>query len=272
MSCDVEVANAEREVDRIDVFERCRKKWQMRQANASASAARARADHWTGREAQRVVQAAEPISLKIDRDVLIAERLERAHEVIAHIRLERARHFVTRDLEPRDRVVMAHAKDAEPERPHDVFGLLDHPQLRLPSLHPVRDSRRQARRCRHVPRRQSGLARQQPDFVFRQIGLVERAAHAVFARRLTPGPIVAAIVGVVAVDDARQSRARAPAAVRRAIELVFAVVAAVRGIGAVLRPFELAQSRMISCAMRKLRRHAQRQLRGAFRDSSRCRR
>ena len=77
-------------------------------------------------------------------------------------------------------------------------------------------------------------ARQLADLVLRQPDLVERAADAELARRLPPGPVVAAIVGVAAVDDRRECRARAPIAVEVRVELVLAVVAAVRGVGAVL--------------------------------------
>ena len=69
---------------------------------------------------------------------------------------------------------------------------------------------------------------------FREIDLVERAAHAELARRLAPGPVVAAIVRVVAVDDDRMAVGGDPREVR--VEFVLAEVAAVRGIGAVLLP------------------------------------
>ena len=81
-------------------------------------------------------------------------------------------------------------------------------------------------------------ARQLADLVLGQVDFVERAADAELARRLPARPVVAAIVGVVAVDDDRAALARNARQVR--VELVLAVVAAVRRVGAVLGPFELA--------------------------------
>ena len=63
--------------------------------------------------------------------------------------------------------------------------------------------------------------------------VIERAAHAEFARRLAPGPVVAAVVGVRAVDDGRDAALRGDARQRR-VQLVLAVVTAVHGVRAVL--------------------------------------
>src|SRR5262249_49781330 len=114
---------------------------------------------------------------------------------------------------------------------------LDRAQLLVGHFGVVRNAGRQARGRRLVPRRQAGAARQLADFVLQQIDFVERAAHAELARRLTTGPVVAAVVGVVAVDDDRAARARQTGEVR--VQLVLAVVAAIRRIGTVLRPLEL---------------------------------
>mgnify|MGYP003694443697 CR=1 FL=1 len=73
---------------------------------------------------------------------------------------------------------------------------------------------------------------------FAQIHFVERAADAELARRLAPGPIVAAVVGVVAVDDDGAATGGDARQVR--VELVLAVVAAVRRVRAALRALELA--------------------------------
>ena len=48
MACDVEVANAESEVDRIDVFESLRKKWRMRQEERERQRREGTAAHRTG--------------------------------------------------------------------------------------------------------------------------------------------------------------------------------------------------------------------------------
>ena len=70
-------------------------------------------------------------------------------------------------------------------------------------------------------------------------GFVERTAHAELARGLAAGPVVAAIVGVAAVGDHRNpALARDRRELR--VQLVLAVIAAVRGIGAVLGPLQLA--------------------------------
>src|SRR5262249_55400711 len=67
---------------------------------------------------------------------------------------------------------------------------------------------------------------------------VERTADAELTRRLPSGPVVAAIVRVVAVDDNRVARTGERRQMR--VQLVLAVVAAVRRVGAVLGAIELA--------------------------------
>ena len=58
------------------------------------------------------------------------------------------------------------------------------------------------------------------------------------ARRLTTGPVVATVVGVVPVHDARES-ARAGERCEVRVQLGLAVIAAVRGIRPVIRVLEL---------------------------------
>src|SRR5262249_33943069 len=70
-----------------------------------------------------------------------------------------------------------------------------------------------------------------------EVHFVERAPHAEFTRRLPTWPIIAAIVGVVAVDDdgiAVRGDAR-----EMGVQLVLAVVAAVGRTGAILGSLEL---------------------------------
>ena len=96
---------------------------------------------------------------------------------------------------------MPHAAHAEPQRAQRLLGPLDRPQLLVGDFVMIRNARGQARGRRLVPGRQAGDARQLADLVLGQVDFVERAAHAELARRLPARPIVAAIVGVVAVDD-----------------------------------------------------------------------
>jgi hypothetical protein len=92
----------------------------------------------------------------------------------------------------------------------------------------IRNAGRQTRRRRFVPRRQPRLARQLTDFVLRQIRFVQRTADAEFARGLTAGPVVATIVGVIAVKDDRLMR-RGDANQMR-IQFVLAEVTAIGGV------------------------------------------
>ena len=83
-----------------------------------------------------------------------------------------------------------------------------------------------------------GAPRQLADLVLGQPGLVERADDAELARRLAAGTVVAAVVGVAAVDDGGEA-ARAGDRRQVRVELVLAVVAAVGRVGAVLRTLDL---------------------------------
>ena len=97
--------------------------------------------------------------------------------------------------------MMPDAEDAEAQLAQDIFGLFDLRELFGRHRTPVRNARRQARRCGLVPRRQSRAARELAHFILREIGIVERALHPEFASRLTAGTIVATVIGVAAVDD-----------------------------------------------------------------------
>src|SRR5262249_38220520 len=128
-------------------------------------------------------------------------RLQRAHDRSAHLRLQRARHLAAGDFDPRQLVVVPDAEHAESEIADRLFGALDRAQLRVGHLGVVRDARREAGRRRFVPGWEPRAARQLADLVLGEVHFVEGAPDAELARRLAAGPVVAAIVGVVAVDD-----------------------------------------------------------------------
>ena len=98
----------------------------------------------------------------------------------------------------------------------------------------VRNARGQARGRRLVPGRQPRQPGQLADLVLAKAHLVERAPDAELARGLPSRPIVAAVVGVVAVDDDRIRRGSHARQMR--VQLVLAEVTAVGGIGPVLGP------------------------------------
>ena len=73
----------------------------------------------------------------------------------------------------------------------------------------------------------------------REVGLVERAAHAQLPGGLAPRPVIAAVVRIGAVEDGRDAPlAREPGQLRE--QLLLAVVAAVRLVGAILGVLHLA--------------------------------
>ena len=75
---DVEVAHPEREVDRVDVFERRDEIRQVREREDQRQRAERARESLDGSQPQRFVEAAEPVALQVDRDVLIAERAQLA--------------------------------------------------------------------------------------------------------------------------------------------------------------------------------------------------
>ncbi len=149
------------------------------------------------------VQTAGAITLEIERHVTVTGGFQLAHDGGADFRLERARHLVTADLDPRELVMVPHAKDPKAQLAQSLLGALDRSQLLAGHFGVIRNPRRKARRGRLVPGRQAGAVRQLANFVFGQIDIVERTAHAEFARRLPSGPVIRAVVGVVPVDDDR---------------------------------------------------------------------
>ena len=183
---DVELADAEREVDGVDVLQRGREEKRGARQEQERERPRARSARALRRaEPERVVQAAEPIALQIDRDVRVSDRAQLAVDRVGHLRLERARHLVAPDLEPRDRVVVTHAADAEPEVAQHRLGALDRPQLLVGDFAVVRNPRRQARRRRLVPRRQPGAPGQLADLRLGQT----RLRRAGCARRTRAPPV-----------------------------------------------------------------------------------
>src|SRR5688572_22585567 len=207
-----------------------------RYGRCAASQAAASRLHRT--EADTFIEAAHPISPQVDRDVLIADVRQLTDDLLPHAGLERARQLVDADLEAGQRVVMAHAAHPEAERPERRLGALDHAQLLASYLRMVRNARRETRRRRLVPGRQSGAARQLADIVLGQTRFVERAADAEFPRRFPAGPIITAIVGIASVGDGGETAISGKGG-QRGVELVLAVVAAVDRVGAVLGPLHL---------------------------------
>src|SRR5262249_24505519 len=122
----------------------------------------------------------------------------------------------------------------------------------------VRNARRQARRRGLVPRCEPRRARPFADLVLAEIRLVERTDHAELARRLAAGTIIAAIVGVAAVDHGGEA-ALAREGREPRVELVLAVVAAVGRIRAVVGVVEL-RSPDHFVAQRKRARGADREI------------
>src|SRR5919197_1012261 len=159
-----------------------------------------------GTQQQPFVQTSRPVSLQIEADVAVSRDLELADDRGANLGIERTRHLFTRELDPRDRVVMSDAEHPEPERAQRLLGAFDGAQLLVGHLGMIRNPRRQTGRGGLVPGRQPGAVRQLADFRLGEIDFVERAPDAELARRLSAGAVVAAIVGIVAVDDDRSDR------------------------------------------------------------------
>jgi hypothetical protein len=195
--------------------------------------------------------------------------VKRAHHPVDR-RIERAGDLVGAELQAGKRVVVPHAADTEAHLAQRGLRLLHHPQLAVGDLGVVRNARRQAGRRGFIPRGHAGGSRQLADLLLGESDLVERTAHAMLAGGLAARTIVAAIVGVVAVehhvDGARRGERR-----QRRIQLLLAVVAAVDGIGAVLGPLELRLSRR-SRGGARTRRQPGARANDDVRDSSGCRR
>ena len=155
---------------------------------ATASAADARAPVGACSDARRrntFIQAAHPIALQIDRHVLIADRLQLAHDR-SRISGSSARGSSSR----RSRGARASSwcrtrQTRKPRSRRTVFGALDHAQLLVGDFRVVRNARRQTRRRGLVPGRQPGAMRQLADLRLGQIRL--RRAGCARRTRAPPG-------------------------------------------------------------------------------------
>src|SRR5688572_11705805 len=104
-------------------------------------------------EGNTFVQAAHPITLRIDRDVLIPDRAQLAHQSLADAGLERPGQLVAADLEPSEggrlavgdtEIVVPDAAHAEPHRADGLFRAFDHSQLFGSHFGVIRNARREA--------------------------------------------------------------------------------------------------------------------------------
>jgi hypothetical protein len=80
-------------------------------------------------ETDTFIQAAHPIPLQIDRDVLVADGAKLADDSSTKVGIERPVQFVRAELDTCERIVMANAAHAETKIPQGSFRTLDHPQL-----------------------------------------------------------------------------------------------------------------------------------------------
>ena len=75
-------------------------------------------------ETDTFIQAAHPIPLQIDRDVLVADGAKLADDSFANVEIERPVQFVRAELDPCERIVVANATHAEPKIPQGGFRTL----------------------------------------------------------------------------------------------------------------------------------------------------
>jgi hypothetical protein len=122
--------------------------------------------------------------------------------------------------------MVAHAQVPEAKAAYICLSAIDHRQLLQGYEHAVGDARRETRHSRLVPGRQSDLFRQGADLGFGQLGLFERAAHAVFGHGLHARTIIVHVIQVRAFDDPAQTLAGGKG-LELGEELGFAMVAAV---------------------------------------------
>ncbi|MDA1035864.1 MAG: hypothetical protein O3B65_03150 [Chloroflexi bacterium] len=90
-------------------------------------------------EADAFIEAAHPIPLQVDRDVVVAERTKLPDDALANVGLEGTRQFLATDLEPREVVVMPDAAHPEAEITENAFRALDRAQLFGGDLRMVRN-------------------------------------------------------------------------------------------------------------------------------------
>src|SRR5271156_4844558 len=97
-------------------------------------------------------------ALQIDRDESKPDLFEFAIDGFAKRRLEHARHLALLELEPRDVAMVAHARDRKTHRMKQLLASRDFFEPGRRYLRAVWKARRQARRRRSIPRRQSHRA------------------------------------------------------------------------------------------------------------------
>src|SRR3954451_7698341 len=99
--------------------------------------------HLDRAQAERLVQTPEAVAAQVDGDVLIAERAQLAIDRFGDLGVERAGNLVSPELDPRDRVVVAHTEDSKSVTVQHALGRFDRTKLLVGDLCVVRNPRRE---------------------------------------------------------------------------------------------------------------------------------
>src|ERR1044071_6376274 len=113
---------------------------------------------------EHFVQSSGTVAVDVDRNKSKTDALELTAHAIKYFHVEGFGQFFPRDFDSGDVAMMPHAGLAEAKGSHDSFTLIDHPQLLDSNRRAVRNPRRQTRRRRLIPCRQTVMLRQRADF------------------------------------------------------------------------------------------------------------
>src|SRR6266571_9172042 len=184
------------------------------------------------------VRAARLKAREVEGDIDVADLAEPFHDRLVTTLLPEERHLLTRDLEARQPVVVAHPELAESEGADELLGRVHLPELLRGDRVAVLEARREARERGFVPGRQPERLRQLADLRLPELRLDHRRADAHLACGPHSRPVIAEVVHVGAVDQRGTPLAQGDGPEPRE-ELLLAEEAALRGIGRVRRVGEL---------------------------------
>jgi hypothetical protein len=124
-----------------------------------------------------------------------------SNNLTAHLGSEQSMHLLRRNLNAGDCIVIPNPVDPETQFPQGALALRHLGEAVRRDLGPVRKPARQTSQGRLIPDRQINPTGRLTDITLGESNLVEWRAHAMFARGLAPGTVVAPVVDVEAVKD-----------------------------------------------------------------------
>ena len=150
---------------------------------------------------KNLVHRSRTVPIAVDGHVAKPRCLHHCRDRLQPARIERRRHLLFRNLNPRNRAMMAHAKTPVPQPTHPFFRVLNALQYLGGHTASILNARRQAGRRRLVPHPQPRLARQRPHIFLGQPRLSQGSNNPMLPCGPLPRTKILVVIQIQSVCD-----------------------------------------------------------------------